>query len=134
MRNILVSTLAVAALAGCAPSGTTASSSGDGGASLERALAGRTAEAPVSCVNLQQLDGNKGYPDGSIVFEGKNRSIVYVNRPAGGCPGLSSFRALRTKTTSSQLCSGDIITIFDPSSGIEYGSCGLGQFTPYRRQ
>jgi hypothetical protein len=32
----------------------------------------------------------------------------------------------------SQLCRGDIVTVFDPISGVEFGGCSLGEFTPYR--
>jgi hypothetical protein len=56
-----------------------------------------------------------------------------VNRPPGGCPELKFSRALITRTTSNQLCRGDIATVFDTVSGIQFGSCGLGDFTPYRR-
>jgi hypothetical protein len=134
MKKVLMSTFAAFGLAACVPSDTPASAPAADASGLEAALAGRTAEAPVSCVNLQQLSGNKGFADGSILFQGQtSASTVYVNRPPGGCPSLSSFRALRTRTTTGQLCSGDIVTVFDPTSGIDYGSCGLGEFTPYRK-
>ena len=48
-------------------------------------------------------------------------------------PELNPFRALRTKTTTGQLCRGDIVSVFDATSGIEYGSCGLGDFVEYRK-
>ena len=54
-----------------------------------------------------------------------------TNQPAGGCPSLSLGRSLRTRTISTRLCQGDIVTVFDPVSGAEYGGCGLGQFVPY---
>ena len=59
---------------------------------------------------------------------------VYVNRPSGGCVNLRSGYALRTSTTSTQLCRGEIATVFDPVSGAEWGSCALGDFVPYRRR
>jgi hypothetical protein len=95
-------------------------------------LAGRTAEAPVSCVNSRLLEGNKPYGDDKILFRTKNSKLVYLN-DTGGCPAMRPSAALRIRTPSTQFCSGDIITFFDPSSGIEYGGCGLGKFTPYRK-
>jgi hypothetical protein len=68
-----------------------------------------------------------------ILFEGSTGRTVYVNRPPGGCPELNPFRALRIKTTTGQLCRGDIVSVFDATSGIEYGSCGLGDFVEYRK-
>ncbi|MDQ8756992.1 hypothetical protein RCO27_12210 [Sphingosinicella sp. LHD-64] len=97
------------------------------------ALAGRTAGTPVSCVNLRDLRGNRSIGDGAILFEGAG-NIAYVNRPAGGCPDLGAGRTLVTRTPSGQLCRGDIARVVDLTSGVEYGSCGLGDFVPYSRR
>jgi len=126
------SLFALAALAGCTaqtpPEMTEAQQ-----ASLADTLAGYTAGPTVSCVNQRLLRDNRSYGEGVIVFTGTTRSTLWVNRPAAGCPELRSSRALRTRTPSTQLCRGDIAVVFDPVSGIEYGSCALGDFTPYRR-
>jgi hypothetical protein len=87
---------------------------------------------PVSCVNQRDLGGNRSAGD-AIVFGGRTSSTLYVNRPAGGCPDLNFGRALIIRTTGTQLCRGDIATVFDPVSRSEFGGCGLGDFTPYRR-
>lgn len=101
-------------------------------ARLAEELQGRVAEPAVACVNQRDLRGNRSAGEGAIVFDGPGR-LIYVNRPPAGCPELNLGRALLTRTTSSRLCRGDIVTIFDPVSGSEYGGCGLGDFTPYRR-
>ena len=87
---------------------------------------------PTSCVNQRDLGGNRSAGD-AIVFDGKTRTVRYVNRPAGGCPSLDYGRALVIRTTSTQLCRGDIANVVDPVSNSQYGGCGLGDFTPYRR-
>ena len=87
---------------------------------------------PVTCVNMRDLRGNESAGEGAIVFDG-NGGKKWVNRPAGGCPSLEFGRALRTRTTSTQLCRGDIATVFDPVSRTEFGGCGLADFEPYRR-
>lgn len=87
---------------------------------------------PVSCVNQRDLGGNRSAGD-AIVFDGRTNSVRYVNRPAGGCPDLNFGRTLIVRTTSSQLCRGDIATVLDPVSRTQYGGCGLGEFTPYKR-
>ena len=102
-------------------------------ADFAKVIEGRTPGQPQTCVQSTLLRGNKTYGEGVIVFEGLTNSTVWVNRPPSGCPELKWSRALRTRTTSAQLCRNDIVTVFDPTSGIEYGSCGLGDFVPYRR-
>jgi hypothetical protein len=97
---------------------------------LAEELRGRVAGQPQSCVQLRNLRGNHSAGD-AIIFEG-NGGLIYVNRPAGGCPDLNSGRALQTRAFSTQLCRGDIATVYDPVSNIFYGSCGLGDFVPYR--
>jgi hypothetical protein len=132
MRPIFLIPLVAIAVAGCAPTTPNPPTAAQV-ADLEQKLAGRTEGKPVACVDLFQVQGNQGYGEGTILFEGKNRNIVWVNHPPTGCPELNQFRALRSRTPSNHLCRGDIVTIFEPSSGIDYGSCGLGDFVPYRR-
>ena len=99
---------------------------------LAQELEGRTAGPSQACVPQQTLRGNRSIGDGVMLFDGPGE-IVYVNRPAGGCPSLEFGRALVTRSISSQLCRGDIVTVVDPTTGTEYGGCGLGDFVPYRR-
>jgi hypothetical protein len=100
---------------------------------LEIELRGRVAEPTRSCVSSRDLRGNRSVGEGVLIFDGPTRDVIYVNRPAGGCPDLRQSRALLTRTPAAQLCRGDIATVFDPVSNIQYGGCGLGDFTPYRR-
>ncbi|MDQ4087538.1 MAG: hypothetical protein M3177_05960 [Pseudomonadota bacterium] len=100
---------------------------------MAEALAGRTAGPPQACVEMRRVRSSRSIGDDAILFEGSTSDIVYVNRPAGGCPGLQMGRSIRTRTTATSLCRGDIVTPFDPVSGAEHGGCGLGDFIPYRR-
>jgi hypothetical protein len=125
--------------AGCTHSGgpeasaQTRAQAAEDEAGLAAALSGRIAGPSQDCVDRRDLGGNKSYGKGVIVFSGRSDDMVYVNRPAAGCPGLTFGWAIKTRTTTTQLCRGDIVTFFDPASGIEYGSCSLGEFTPYLR-
>ncbi len=87
---------------------------------------------PVSCVRSPDLQGNRSVGRNTIVFSG-SAGRKWVNHTRGSCPSLEFGRALRFRTTSPQLCSGEIASVFDPTTGIEYGGCALGDFTPYRR-
>jgi hypothetical protein len=108
---------------------------GEDEAALAAALSGMTAGPPQDCVSLRDLDGGSKLSTRSvIVFKGHfSNEVLYVNRPPATCVGLDSGRAIKTRTTMTQLCRGDIVTVFDPMSGIEFGTCALGEFTPYRR-
>lgn len=132
--KILILSLAALIVTGCTAADPQAAQTAAARAEtkLAEATRGRVAGEPVSCVNQRLLRGNRSAGEGAIIFDGAN-DTVYVNRPIGGCPELGSFRALQTRTVSSQLCRGDIATVFDPGSGIFYGSCGLGDFVPYRK-
>ena len=106
----------------------------DGPASLAEALNGRVqAGPPQNCVSQRLLRGNRSVGEEAIIFQTTGSNLVYVNRPPGGCPEVRPGRAIRTRTTTTQLCRGDIVEVFDPLNGFSSGACGLGDFTPYRR-
>lgn len=116
-------------------------SASDGPAGAPRVAQDRLAEAlagyspagePVACVNQRDLRGNKSAGEGALIFEASGNRL-FVNRPPAGCPELSFNRTLITRTPTGQLCRGDIVRVADLASTVEYGSCGLGDFTPYRR-
>jgi hypothetical protein len=122
--------LSLTLAAGCTAEGAVAPSE-SGGARLAAALEGRTPGAPMNCVSQLNLRSSRSAGEEAIIFDGPGGTI-YVNRPPAGCPSLEG-RAMVTRSTSSQLCRGDIVTVIDTATGTEYGSCGLGEFVPYRR-
>lgn len=99
---------------------------------LAAEIDGRVAGPTVNCVSSRDLGDHRSVGQEAIIFGGR-RGTIYVNRPLGGCPVLRSGDAMRIRTPSTRLCSGDIVTIFDPLNGTESGGCALGSFTPYRR-
>jgi hypothetical protein len=134
MKNLAALSLAAFAAACTATAGDAPSEmSATAQSRLTEELRGRVAGPPLSCVSQRDLRGNRSVGEDVILFDGPSKDVVYVNRPSGGCPQLNSGRALITRTTSNQLCRGDIAVVFDTASGIEFGGCGLGDFTPYRR-
>ena len=103
----------------------------EGEAQIAAALAGRTAGAPLECVSSRDIRGPR-IVGGALIFD-TGGSTVYLNRASGGCALFDEGRAVRTRTTTGRLCRGEIVTIFDPVSGTEFGGCTLGQFVPYSR-
>ena len=100
-------------------------------AQLARAIGGRVAGAPVSCINLRTVRSTRIIDDTAIVFEAG--STLYVNRPEAGREDLNSWDTLVTKTPTSQLCSVDTVRMYDSGLRMPRGVVFLGKFVPYRR-
>ena len=131
----LIALTAFALTAGCAASAEQEElARADTEASLAAELRDyRQAGETVSCVPLRNLGGNRSAGEGAVIFGGTG-SRVWVNRPRDGCPLLRDTRALTVRTTGNQLCRNEIVRVVDPATGTFYGSCALGDFTPYERR
>ena len=97
---------------------------------LVEALAGRVAEPAVSCIRenarMRVID------DSTLLF--RDRGVVYLQKPRGACTGLSKgYSLVRNSTGASRLCSGDISSIVEMSSGFGTNACIYGDFIPYRK-
>jgi hypothetical protein len=99
---------------------------------LARATAGRTAGAPVDCIQLHEISSSEIVSRTAILYR-LNNGTVMVNRPASGANFLSRGDILVTDTHSPQLCSIDIVRLVDSGSRMPRGSVGLGKFIPYPR-
>jgi hypothetical protein len=98
---------------------------------LARAIEGRVAGEPVNCINLRNVRSTQIIDRTAIVYEAGN--TVYVNRPRNGARTLDQWDVLVTKTHSSQLCSIDVVQLYDTGSRMQTGFVFLGDFVPYRR-
>lgn len=97
---------------------------------VEQALTGRTPGKPVTCIDLPRIDSSQIFDSGAILYRMKG-GPDYLNDPH--CPSLKQDRSIASRTPSTSLCRGDILRVFEPVSGIEYGSCPLADFVPYAR-
>lgn len=96
------------------------------------ALMGEVIGKPVSCLTSRNIEHIDAVTDRVVLIRMRGGG-VYRAEPQPSCPRLSrAGTALTYKTTSNQLCNIDPVTVFDPVSGIFYGTCTLGAFTPYR--
>lgn len=100
-------------------------------AQLARALEGREAGEPVSCIDLFRVRSSRVIEGTAILYDAG--SIIYVNRPRNGAEELNRFDTLVTRTPSTQLCSVDVVHTVDLTSNTLTGSVFLGEFVPYRR-
>ena len=101
-------------------------------AALEKAIAGKVAGKPVSCISLRDIDRSQNIGENAIIYRiSTNR--FYVNKPRGGCSGLRDGRALITRIPTDRLCSGDVAQVVDLTLGFEGPACILGEFIPYTK-
>lgn len=114
-----------------APPAETAAYAARQQAKLAALTAGKVAGAPVSCVPHYRTGDMIVINDDTIAFRDGNRR-VYVNHMLGGCSNLESgHNALVTRSSTSELCRGDIATVLDVTAHINVGSCVFGDFVPY---
>jgi hypothetical protein len=86
---------------------------------------------PVDCVQLRSIQSTSVHGDSTIDFH-MGGGKVYRNTLPNSCPSLGFEERFLYKTSLSQLCSVDIITVLQ-SPGLSQGaSCGLGKFQPVK--
>ena len=84
---------------------------------------------PVNCIPLRSIRSTRVHDDRTIDFETNGRK-VYRNVLPNSCPSLGFEERFLYKTSLSQLCSVDIITVLYSSPPTQGASCGLGKFQP----
>jgi hypothetical protein len=83
------------------------------------------------CVSLARISSVKVLDNRSIEFRMKGGD-VYINILPNPCPGLRPRQPFMYRTSLSELCDLDLITVLDQGGfGLRpMGSCGLGRFYP----
>lgn len=99
---------------------------------IAKALNGRVAGKPTDCLFQRDIRSTQIIDRTAILYE-MNNGTIYLNRPTSGASSLNNNFALITDTHSSQLCSIDIVRLYDFVSRFETGSLALGPFVPYRK-
>jgi hypothetical protein len=99
---------------------------------LSKLLAGRVAGDPVSCIDLRDIQSSEIVDRTAIVYR-VGADQLYVNRPTGGARQLDRDDVLVTQTSTSQLCSIDVVRLLDRTSQFQTGFVSLGKFVPYVR-
>ncbi len=88
-------------------------------------------DAGKRCLSLNRINNTHILDDNNILFYAVGKK-VYLNRLPRKCPGLARADSFMYKTSLSQLCDLDIITVLNNMGfGFMQGpSCGLGKFYP----
>jgi hypothetical protein len=99
------------------------------------AAGGAFPEQPVNCLSLARLRETDILDDQTVLFYMRGQD-VYVNRLPRRCPGLKSAGAFSYRTSLTELCNTDVITVIRTfGSTLSPGpSCGLGLFQPITRE
>jgi hypothetical protein len=101
---------------------------------LEKELKGKVAGKPVSCIPMSRSDSPIRISDDMLLYRVSGK-LVYQNLLRGACSGLARRDDIMvTETFGGQNCRGDLIRLVDPYSGINGGTCVLGDFIPYRAE
>ncbi|UZW55953.1 hypothetical protein NUH86_03940 [Sphingobium sp. JS3065] len=87
----------------------------------------------VDCVQIRSISTTQVRDDRTIDFI-MNGKKIYRNTLPNSCPSLGFEKRFLYKTSLSQLCSVDIITVLYQGGGLQQGaSCGLGKFQPMQK-
>lgn len=128
MRNILASFAAVSLLASAAHAAPRQTPE----EKLAKALEGRQAGKPVDCIYQHEIRSSRIFDRTAILYE-LNNGTYYLNRPDGGAQSLSWNDVLVTDTHSPQLCSIDVVKLYDTHPWMQSGFVNLGKFVPYKK-
>lgn len=121
--------IAGAALVMCAPS--QARPAVDPEVRLAHELEGWAPGKPSDCIELQQVRSTRIIDGTAIIYD--MGSTRFVNRPQAGARSLSQWDTLVTESYSPQLCSVDVVKLYDSSAHMQTGVLFLGQFVPYKK-
>ena len=127
MRKILLTLAAAATLA--APA--SASPRLHGEAQLAKILEGRTAGAPVDCIDLSRVHSTEIVDRTAIVYDAGR--TLYVNRPRAGAESLDRGNTMVLNLFDRQLCRIDAIQMYETGVRFFKGSVFLGDFVPYTK-
>jgi hypothetical protein len=89
------------------------------------------ADKATRCVHSRYIDKTDVLDDGNILFY-MRRGEVYINHMPNRCPGLRHGDVFTYQTSSSELCSVDMITVLERfGTSLRQGAtCPLGLFYP----
>jgi hypothetical protein len=98
---------------------------------LQKLLAGRQAGRPVNCLNQASLGSSTIIEGRGILY--RRGATIYLNVPRTGARDLDDDDILVTRSSGSQLCSGDSVNLVSRASRFQHGFVILGEFVPYTR-
>lgn len=100
-------------------------------AAAVRADEQKSGGATERCLPIKSIKQTKVVDDQNILFY-VSGGKVYTNHLPHSCSGLASADTFKYKTSQSELCNVDVITVLHRAGGslMPGASCGLGEFAP----
>ena len=99
---------------------------------IDRALAGRVAGKPETCVSSSRIGTPEAIGDRILLY--RDGSRVWRNDLPDACPELRGDPVIVTEVYGGQLCRGDqFYTVERSIGGIPGPRCRLGAFVPWDR-
>lgn len=135
--GIRMKSLAVMAVLGAlAASGAQAAdnNAAKGAEKLAKLLEGRTAGAPIDCIETRKIITTEVFTGTAIVYRLRGSQTLYVNTPTVGAETLSSSNALQTQGSATLCVSAPLMGMDNGGRGAgpSYnGGVTLGAFVPY---
>ena len=127
MKKILLTFAAASVLAAPAAAGPRLT----GEAKLAKMLEGRSAGAPVDCIDLSLVQSSQIIDGTAIVYE--SGRTLYVNRPRAGAESLDDSDTMVLKPFDHRLCRVDTVQMFESGARFFSGTVFLGDFVPYTK-
>ena len=87
-----------------------------------------------SCVSLRSVDTIRPAGEKQLVVKMKNKD-VYLSKTKGSCDAAGKFsNFIETRSSSNQLCKGEIVRVRDNNIGATAGTCTLGEFVKLEKK
>lgn len=99
---------------------------------LDETLAGYTAGEPVNCISQYAIQDVEVFDKTALLYN-MNGDRYFLNIPDAGANSLDKWDVLVTENFGSQLCSVDIVKLWDPGTRMQTGFVNLGKFIPYTK-
>ena len=96
------------------------------------ALEGRVAGQPRACISTAINQQGRVLDGATIAYD--SGAVIWVNRLAAACPGLSPYNTMLVEQGGSQLCRGDRVRGLEPGGTIPGPACNLQDWVPFRRR
>lgn len=100
-------------------------------ARLDVLLGGKVAGATRSCISRRDAQQQEIVDANTIIYRTSNDRVIRGDH-SPACVGMDRSSTLIRRSTSSDICSGEIFLVRDAGSGFDRGSCVYGEFTEYR--
>lgn len=107
-----------------------------GAEKLAKLLEGRTAGAPIDCIETRKIITTEIFTGTAIVYRLRGSQTLYVNKPTVGAETLSSSIQLQTQGSPTLCVSAPLLGMDNGGRGAGPGFNGgvtLGAFVPYEK-